>query len=94
LRADGFSSVRNRRSARTGRRPRKLGRHNSKYRPTPADVGKRALRAPRASHVFGTDEKHIRTENMVIDKSNNGLGLLLSKIVDCARMCFSSVRHR
>jgi len=44
------------------------------------------LRAPRANHVFGTDEKHIRTKNMVMDKSNHGLGLFLSKIVDWARM--------
>src|SRR5450759_1921735 len=29
-----------------------------------------------------------------MDKSNNGLGLFLYKIVDCARMCFSSVRNR
>jgi len=34
-----FSSVRNRRSARTGRRPRKLKRHSSKYRPMSAEVG-------------------------------------------------------
>jgi hypothetical protein len=51
-------------------------------------------RAPRANHVFGTDEKHIRIENMVIDKSNNGLGSLLSNIADCARMRFSSVHNR
>jgi len=38
------------------------------------------LRAARANRVFGTDEKHIRTENTVLDKSNHGLGLLLSKI--------------
>jgi hypothetical protein len=53
-----------------------------------------ALRAARANRVFCTDEKHIRTENTVKDKSNHGLSLLLSKIVDCARMCFSSVRNR
>ena len=77
--------MRNRRSVRTGRRPHKFGRHNSKYRPTPADVCKLPLRAARANHVFGTDEKHIRTEIMVIDNSNNGLGLLLYRIVYCAR---------
>jgi len=36
----------------------------------------------RANHVFGTDEKRIRTKNMVMDKSNHGLGVLLSKIAD------------
>jgi len=33
----------------------------------------RPLRAPRANRVFSTDEKRIRGENTVIDKSNNGL---------------------
>jgi hypothetical protein len=42
----------------------------------------------RANHVFGTDEKRIRTKDMVMDKSNHGLGLLLSKIADCARTAF------
>ena len=32
------------------------------------------MRAPRANHVFGTDEKRIRTKYMVMDKSNHGLG--------------------
>jgi len=52
------------------------------------------LRAARANRVFCTDEKRIRTENTVIDESKSGLGWLLYKIVDGARMCFSSVRHR
>ncbi|MEK7361182.1 MAG: hypothetical protein AAB133_03790 [Pseudomonadota bacterium] len=52
------------------------------------------LRAARANRVFRADEKRIRTENTVMDKNKGGLGLLLSKIVDCARMCFSSVRNR
>jgi hypothetical protein len=43
------------------------------------------LRAPRANPVFCADEKRIRTENTVIDKSNNGLGWLLYKIADCVR---------
>jgi len=30
----------------------------------------------------------IRTKNMVMDKSNNSLGLFLYKIVDCAWMAF------
>jgi hypothetical protein len=85
MRTDGFSSVRNRRSARTGRRPRNFERCSSMYRSTSAGIGKPPLRAPRANHVFGTDEKRIRTENMVIDKSTNCLGLSLSKIIDCTR---------
>jgi len=52
------------------------------------------LRAPRANHVFGTDEKRIRSKNMVIDKSNNRFRLSISKILDSARMCCSSVRYR
>jgi hypothetical protein len=52
------------------------------------------LRAARANRVFCTDEKRIRTEDTVTDKSNNGLGLSLYKIADCARMCFSSVHNR
>jgi hypothetical protein len=52
------------------------------------------LRAPRATRVFHTDEKRIRMENTVIDKSKNGLGLVFYKIVDCVRMCFSSARNQ
>jgi hypothetical protein len=52
------------------------------------------LRAARANHVLCTDEKRIRTQNAVIDKTKGGLGWLLYKIVDGARMRFSSVRHR
>ena len=52
------------------------------------------LRAARANPVFGTDEKRIRPENTVIDKNKDSLGLLLYKIVDCVRMCFSSVRNQ
>jgi hypothetical protein len=48
-------------------------------------IDKRPLRAPRANPVFYTDEKRIRIENRVIDKSNNGVGLFLSKIADCVR---------
>jgi hypothetical protein len=51
------------------------------------------LRATRANHVFCTDEKRIRTENMVMVNTKHYLGVLY-KIVDCARMCFSSVRSR
>ena len=56
------------------------------YSPTPADVSERPLRAARANRVFGTDEKRIGTKNTVMDKSKGGLGWLLYKIVDCARM--------
>jgi len=45
------------------------------YPPASADVCERALRAPRANHVFATDEKRIRSKNMVVDKSKSGLGL-------------------
>jgi hypothetical protein len=38
------------------------------------------LRATRANRVFGTDEKRIRTKNTVMDKSKDGLGLLLYNI--------------
>jgi hypothetical protein len=55
---------------------------------------RKTLRATRANRVFCTDKKRIRTENAVMVKSNNGLGLFLSKIVDCARTRFSSVRNR
>jgi len=48
----------------------------------------------RANRVFRADEKRIRTENTVMDKSEGDCGWLLYKIVDCARMCFSSVRNR
>jgi hypothetical protein len=54
----------------------------------------RPLRAPRANRVFGTDKKRIRTENAVMEKSDLGLCLLLSEIVDCVRICFSSARNR
>jgi len=52
------------------------------------------LRAPRANRGFGTDEKHIHTKTTVIDKSNCFVGLLLSKIADCARMRFLSAHNR
>jgi hypothetical protein len=38
----------------------------------------------RANHVFGTDEKHIRTKNMVMDNSKVSAGRLC-KIADCVR---------
>jgi hypothetical protein len=36
----------------------------------------------RANRVFCTDKKRIRTENAVMDKNKDGLGLFLYKIVD------------
>jgi len=39
----------------------------------------------RANPVFSTDEKRIRRENTVFDKSKGGLGRLLYTIVDGAR---------
>jgi hypothetical protein len=45
------------------------------YPATSADAGERTLRAPRANPVFRTDERHIRSENTVMEKGNNGLGL-------------------
>jgi hypothetical protein len=50
-----------------------------------ANFGVRRLRAPRATHVSGTDEKRIRIRNTVMDKNNPGLGCFSSKIADCAR---------
>jgi hypothetical protein len=52
------------------------------------------LRAARANRDFCADEKRIRTEITVMDKSKDGLGLILFKIADCARMCFSSAHNR
>jgi hypothetical protein len=37
-------------------------------------VGVRPLRAPRANHVFGTDEKRIRTKSTILDKGKPGSG--------------------
>jgi hypothetical protein len=51
------------------------------------------LRAARANHVFCTDEKHIRTENMVTVNTKYGAGVLY-KIADWVRMRFSSARNR
>jgi hypothetical protein len=56
--------------------------------PTAGDVGWRTLRALRANHFFGTDEKRIRTENAVMDKSKSESGLWLSKIAECVRTAF------
>jgi hypothetical protein len=34
------------------------------------------LRAARANRAFGTDKRRIRTKSTVMDKSNNGLGVV------------------
>ena len=44
----------------------------------------RALRALRANHVFGTDEKRIRTKNTVMNKGNCGVGLIF---IQDRRLC-------
>jgi hypothetical protein len=96
--ADGarmcFSSVRHRRSARTGRRPRKFERHSSMYPATSADVGERPLRAPRANRVFGTDMKRIRTKDTVMDKSKGGLGWFFLQDRRLRADGFSSAQQR
>jgi len=51
-------------------------------------------RSARQTAFFVTDEKRIRTRNAVMIKSKDEPGLLLHKIADCARMCFSSARNR
>jgi hypothetical protein len=58
--------------------------------PSHAKSGHCAL--ARANRVFCADEKRIRTENTVLDKSKGRLGLY--KITDCARMCFLSAHNR
>jgi hypothetical protein len=85
--------VRKRRSARTGRRPRKFGRHSSTYLLLAVCVDKPPLRAARANRVFRADEKRIRTENTVMVNTKRSAGVL-SEIADWARMCFSSVPNR
>jgi hypothetical protein len=67
-----FSSAHNRRSARTGRRPRKAGREGRGARTLPRIVVDRPLRAARANRAFCADEKRIRTESTVMDKGNTG----------------------
>jgi hypothetical protein len=51
------------------------------------------LRAARANRVVCADVKRIRADNTVIDKNKNSAGVSY-KIVDCARMCFSSAQNR
>jgi len=79
-----FSSVCNRRSARTGRRPRKRYSRSSMCSSTPADVAARRLRAARANRVFRTDEKHIGTENTVIVKDKDGAEFLSRNLESAA----------
>ena len=44
------------------------------YRAMFAHGDVRPLRATRANHAFGTDEKRIRTKNMVMDEGEIALG--------------------
>src|SRR5674476_271162 len=78
-----FSSVHNRRSARTGRRPRKSCRRSSTYSSTSAYVDARTLRAPRANRVFRTDKKRIRTENTVMNKNKAVRGFYTRSPIAC-----------
>ena len=78
-----FSSAPNRRSARTGRRPRKPDCCSSKYSPASADVGARSLRAPRANRVFRADEKRIRTENTVLVNNKDDAGSYPRSPIGC-----------
>jgi hypothetical protein len=55
-----------------GCRPRKRGTPLRVERKKICVVAHQPLRAPRANRVFRVDEKRIRTENTVIDKSNSG----------------------
>jgi hypothetical protein len=48
----------------------------------------------RAPTVYAVRIETIRTKYTVQDKGNKGLRLSLSKILDYARMCLSSVRNR
>jgi len=48
----------------------------------------------RANRDFSTDERRIRTEIKVTNQTKSGSGWSLSKIVDFARMCFSSARNQ
>jgi hypothetical protein len=52
------------------------------------------LRAARANRVFGTDEKRIRTENTVMDKSKSDFGLVSIQDRRLRADGFSSVRNR
>ncbi len=89
-----FLSVRIRGSARTdaGRASRDAAVRAG--RPLPSIMNEQPLRALRANRVFCTDEKRIRTNSTVLDKPKNFPALLFSKILECARMRFSSVRIR
>ena len=74
-RTDGFSSVRNRRSARTGRRPRKFERRRSMYRPTSADVrrcGRAAIARSRAPTAFSARMKSTSAQKTRLWVKNKG----------------------
>jgi len=48
----------------------------------------------RANRVLGTDKKHIRTQNTVMDKSNNGLGFAFIQDRRLRAVGFSSAQNR
>jgi hypothetical protein len=56
-------------------------------------VGHQQSCALRAPTVFSIRIESIRMENTVVVTNNDAAGVLY-KIVDCARMCFSSARNR
>jgi hypothetical protein len=49
------------------------------------------LRAARANRVFPADEKRIRMENAVIDKSIQGMGFVVRTFAGCVRTDVASV---
>ena len=75
-RTDCFSSVRDRRSARTGRRPRKLDHRSSSMFPHQRRSAKYHCALSRANRVFCTDEKRIRTENTVMKETRTARGFI------------------
>jgi len=51
----------------------------------PSRGDERTCALARANRVFHADEKRIRMENTVMDKSRGGAGLFSSEIADCVR---------
>ncbi|HEY5292615.1 MAG TPA: hypothetical protein VIJ43_09915, partial [Burkholderiales bacterium] len=62
------------------------------YMPSPAKSDHCALRAPAVFSVRMKSASVQKTRLWI--KAKGGLGWLLYKIADCARMCFSSVHNR
>jgi len=89
-----FTSAHKRRSARTGRRPRKPCADLRAARMRLRAGDKQSLRAARANRVFHAEVKRVRAENTVTYKSNNGPGLLFHKIAAGARTRSISAHQR